>query len=1003
MNFALLRSRFVHFLAFAGMTFCLSASLFAQDAPKSDDYKNDPDFEIGSLYNKSTDAINEEEWERAVFYIDRIIKEYAETAMEDMGPKFGVMYYRKGFCLSRMGEKRLDDAFEAYRICIEEWGNKPDTPAEKKNPVELNALVESAAIRQRQGDYAAAVALYEKAYAQIGQIQGVNKGAFLLQLGGCYVETGNIDKGVDIVGKTFENARGLGATPSALFEGFISLLKGWTKAGPGAREIEAIAFMQKHEDALALSAFDRDRYNFNPRLIKLAQQASESKMDSLSLKLFSMVASKSSVADELKANAADYATPPAKLVALIETTSKEAQNPESHDVIAQLALATAHQRVGNYRAAFTIYDNLITTFPKAKNLNHMIFGALQTASVIGDSDATVYFGNRIIKEFPDYAQKDAAASLVMQRLFFSGQYDEAMTLADQLRPGLPDGSLVRDLADFVTAAGKFYTRKYEESLPLLLEHSKKYPDSAYAENSLRLVGAGHVILQQWKKAEAPLDQFITKFPESASMDGALFDRAMVHFRQKEYTKTTEVVQRMRTEFAGSPMLDRALNLKGDVHFMQEENDKALDAYVGARATAARYTKEITDPHAVADQHAISQQLALASGDGDLEGALKLYDEFFPKYESSPYYAHTVAVGGWDALAAKGRTDEALNRIEKIMGQISNSDFTDGLEPLANSWLAKSIEIKKPAAEIRAKLLDWPLHGARKTPLLDATLLLLRMDLLEDEISADLPNREGELSVVSKELMAFDKKLLSSGTLYRLGNQLLAKDLENDSVSFYKEVIARDDSDYVPGAMVKLAKITMGEGGAAKLDEAIAQYEKIIVDYPGTKYAGEAIVEKARILYDNRKDMKAALPVLKDIKDNYKMLSQDDRAEMIFKCGRAAEETGDFDTAGPCYLQFFATLAGYVEYAPEARVRGMLLTWNHFSTLPGKNEAAEKKAAYDFMQKTAYGYRKRYAEGKDPGNWIGKAMWYYKDWQKKLNLPPDPEIEEGMVFPATLPQ
>lgn len=968
--------------------------------------------DIGALYTKASAAVQEEKWGDAIAVYNEIISTFGNDSQKVHGPKFGGIHFDLALCYKNSGN--LEEALKNYKICYTTYANKPDTADTKKNPVELAAMIETASILSFQKNHEEALPLYENAFSRINEFgRTIPKGPFFLNYSKALASGGKIDKSKEILIKTFDNAKKLRISNANLMDGFLGMIDSQItsleiaeKPNPKALESDLIQFMDKYQENLDVAPLDKDtKQNLNTRLIKNAQESSRNSMPNLAIKLFSLVSSKSTVADEINEKLANYERPPKKLKTLYDTVAQDTLNPESNDVLAQMALATTHQKLGNFRAAFTIYDHLTSSFPNSTKLNHLLFGAVQTASMIGDPDATIYFGDRLLNEFPDYPNLDAATTIVLQRLYFSGRYEEALEVAGRMGSKFPEGSSIRDTSDFVTAGSIFNLQRYEESLPLLEKHVESYPESPYAEASLGMLGSNYVVFGNWPKAAPVLDKFIKKYPDSSGMDVALYQRAQCYYGQQQYTESAETIQKMRVKHPDSTMLDQALNLKGDIHYLKEDVESAIESYNSARESAKLLIQDETDAHSNADQHAISQLLVIANEAKDYEKGAKLYDEFFPKYENSQYYASTIATAGVSPLSETGRTSQALEQIEKIISRMSNEESPKGIESLAGTWLGSSLDVAKiPADQIKEKLVNWPLYGYKKTPLLEATLLLTQWDLLDDKASIDkIKNLEGEKNYVTKQLQSFDKGLLSSPTVYRLGNQLYKNGSSDQAVEWYQEVIKRADSEYVPASRVKLAKVDVDSGDSAKIDQAVTLFDQIIGEYPDTKHATEAIVSKARVMYDIKRSYTKSLPVLKEIKDNYKNMKQADRAEMLFKCGRAAEETGEKDLAGLCYLQFFTSFAGYIEYAPEARVRGLLYSYNTVSELPDKDTALEKKSAYYQMQKVVYGYRKLRGDERDKGDWIGKAMYYYKQWQQELAIEPDPSIEEGIEFPTSLPK
>ena len=73
--------------------------LVCPGAGAQEEYLNDDDYEIASLFKKSTEAMEEQDYDRALFYLNRVIEVHGKPGVgEQFGPKLGVMYYRKGFC-----------------------------------------------------------------------------------------------------------------------------------------------------------------------------------------------------------------------------------------------------------------------------------------------------------------------------------------------------------------------------------------------------------------------------------------------------------------------------------------------------------------------------------------------------------------------------------------------------------------------------------------------------------------------------------------------------------------------------------------------------------------------------------------------------------------------------------------------------------------------------------------------------------------------------------------
>lgn len=939
----------------------------AQD--EAADYTKDEDYEIGSLFNKSTEAMGSEEWKKALFYLDRIISEYGdEASIEEIGPKFGVMHYRRGFCLSRDGD--FDGALEAYKTCMEKFPNKPDTPAAQKNPLVANALLESAAIKQRQGKFDEAVELYEafKAKAAEAPDGSFSKAFFFIEAGTCYVKTGEMEKGMEMIEKAFDQARSVGATGKDLFRGFLSLVEGWTESPeePKAIEKTAHAFLDKYESSLRVAPYDKSRFKFNERLIDGARKASVAGMHTLALRFYAMAASTSDVVEDLNGRAAAYGGANPKLQTAIDAEKAKLGDPAGIDLIALFGIANTYQQLGNFRAGFGVYDYLEYAYPETKHRADILFGAFQCAAAIGEDETAVAFGDDLLSEFPDYENRDKAIGLFVTKLFFAGDYEQALQRAMEMRSDVKEGSKEKEIVDFVIPGSLFYLGRYAESIPELTTFIAEYPNSPYIETVRRLDGLGSVIEMDWASAGAKLDSFLADYPESKMVGDVLVDRAVTHYSLNEYDKTLAVVMILRTEHAGSENIDRALNLAGDVHYSKEDYQRAEEAYGKAREVAER--RKHDDPHA----HATAQLVSVTSSLEQWEDVVRYYDEFFARHEGNRREAQ-VAVGGMDGLKATGRIVDGLTNLEKVIIRTANSEAaaeTDDLERGMGSYATYFAE-EKGAAELVEQLINFPTHGMPLPPVLKAWLMMARIDVYEDPSNKEaFPSIAAKLKVAYGELAEFDKSILPPYILVKVGRQLRSKGDPLQSVPWFEEVLKRGPSEYAGVAELGMAQIFAGSGDSEKEREALAMFDKVVAAYPGEKYEEEAMVDKAHLLFQ-REDWKNAALTYQKIFENKRW--KKDREKVVYNMGLAFEKDGNAEMALNAYTAFFAPpYENKIDFSAEARVRAAQLQYGR----------GNKEKAYSLLRITVFKMHK-FRSHPVAGTHIKKALQLYQDWKPAM--------------------
>ncbi len=947
-----------------------------------EDYTKDEDYNIGSLFNKSTEAMASEEWEKALFYLDRIISEYGdESSVAEIGPKFGVMHYRRGFSLARKGD--FDGAIEAYKVCMEQFPNKPETPAEQRNPLVANAILESAAIKQRQGKFAEAVELYEKFKARAAEAPegSFSKAFFFIEAGTCYVKTGEMEKGMAIIEQAFDQAKSINATGKDLFRGFLSLVEGWTESPQDPEEVEKVAhaFLDKYGSSLTVSAYDKSRFNFNPRLIEGARKASVAGMHTLALRFYSMVATTSDVIEDLRRRAAEFGGASAKLQEAIDQEKAKLNDPEGIDLVALFGIANTYQQLGNFRAGFAVYDYLEYAYPETKHRADILFGAFQCSASVGDDATAVVFGDTLLNEFPDYENRDKAIGLFVTKLFFAGDYEQALQRATEMRADVKEGSKEKEIVDFVIPGSLFYLGRYAESIPELKLFIENYPDSPYLETVRRLDGLGSVIEQDWESAANKLDSFIEDYPDSKMIGDVLVDRAVTHYSLSQYDETLKVVQVLRVEHAGSENIDRALNLAGDVHYSREDYPKAEEAYLKALEAAER--RQHDDPHA----HATAQLITVCSAQEKWEDVVKWYDTFFSRHSGNRREAQ-VAVGGMDGLKQTGRIEDGLVNLEKVIVRTANSEAaaeSDDLERTMGSY-ATYYGDEKGAAELEERLLEFPDHGMPLPPLLRAWLMMSRIDVYEDPANKEaFAAVDAKTKVAYSELAEFDKSILPPYILVKVGRQLRGKGDPLQAVPWFEEVQGRGPGEYTGVADLGMAQIMAASGDSAKEEEALGMFDKVVATYPGEKYEEEAMVDKAHLLF-KREDWNNAALTYQKIFENKRW--KKDRELVVFNMGLAFERAGDAEMALNAYTAFFAPpYESKVDYSAEARVRAAELQYGR----------GNKEKAFSLIRITLYKMHKL-AGHPVAGEHVKKAKALYQEWKLQMPLESLDEIDQAIA-------
>ena len=873
--------------------------------------------DLQELFEKAGEFMENAEWEKALKPLDILIKEYGEDALEDYGPMFGVMHYRRGFCLKNL--RKFDEALAAYEICHTQFANKPDTPAAKKNPVFELSRLEMGIVNQAKGDFAAAIGHYEAFAAAPAPAGTYDDTAFRIQAASCYAKTGKPERGRQLIEQLFKTTGPTAPKPDALMRALLTLTEQWTSApDPVAGAAEAHQFLDQYGSKFAVSAFDMQRFEFNNRLIALARKATENQQLTLAIRLMGLMASSADVLEDLQTRAQRLL--PSVSEALqkeIEKAQAQVSSPEALDWIVQLSLAGAYEQGGNPAAAFAIYQRCLQQLPASPHRELMLFGAMRASLALGQMDYAQRMGAEFRKEFPQSKYTAIVNTMQLESLFFTRQYNEALTLASRIRDTLDAKSPERDLADFVVGASLYNLDRPQEAQPELSKHTETFPDSRFKEHVRFFAASCLTKLRDWKAGGEKLDDFIRDFPASDYTPFAMLDRATCHFQLGDYQKCIEMVellQKLRPDF---PSLDSAVSLSGDSHLMLENNAKAEEAYLKAREIAAA----AGPAHQIVLGRVLVQLVRVSKSLEKPDAILQYYDEYMAAHKGS-FYDAEIIVSALPALKDAGRGKQALEDLEQVIIRLGSGDSGSGIEEAIGSYTEQSIEVSGPEA-LLDKLLDFVPRGVEVNNTLRAWLIMARIDLLQnDEYKDKFPKRNAQIQVAFEELRQFDKKELATYILVQVGRNLALQDKTETNalaVEWFDEVLKRGDSEHYALALMGKARILAASGDSSAFGEAIDAFDKVIRDLQDKpEYVEEAMLAKARLYY-NKQQWKEASQVLFDMQSNAAFTRN--RPEVFAKLARAYEEQGKLKEALEAYTPFVAPpFENYVEYSAEARVR-----------------------------------------------------------------------------------
>lgn len=934
--------------------------------------------DIQVLFEKAGTLMEESRWEEALRPLGVILSEYGPSGYEDFGPTFGVMHYRYGFCLKNL--KKFEEALEAYNTCFTKGANKPDTPEEKKNPVWELSQLEMGIIKQALGRYDEALVDYEN-FARNPAAPGTyDEAAFRVQVATCYSKAGKADRAKQLLDSLFAGEGGLNPRPDALFRGFLALMESWTSPEMGDEETEKLAhqFIDVNQDRLAISAYDMARFEFNNRILVLARNASENKQQTLAIRLISLMASSSAVVEDLQARAIRYgAAVPELLRNELEKYGQQMVANDGLDWIARLTLAGAHERLGNYDAAFAIYSyGVNATTDESPHRPVLLFGAMRTAVATSQPAVSVALGKQFRGEYPDHEYLKNVNTLLLENLFFAKQYEEALGMAQEVRNVLPEDDPDRDLTDFVIGASYFNLGQIEKAQLELESHASRFKDSKYKEPVRYFEAAALQRMKQYEKAIEKYESYTKDYPDSDYIEFALLDLATSYFQMGKYDDCLRTVDRLEEKSPEFSELDRAIAMRGDSHLMLSNNEAAEEAYLQAKAMA----EAAGEGHEVIVGRVLVQLVRAAVALKADDRVTEYYDQYMAQYKGG-FYDAEVVVSALAALKAAKRGEEALDELQQVIIRLGKGDEGTGIEEAIGSYTEHYVEVVGPA-ELYEKLVSFVPEGTEINNTLRAWLSMARIDLLSNEqFKESFPKRDAQTQVAFEELETFNKDELATYILVQVGRNLALKDTaESDAtaVDWFKAVLDRGPSDFYPLALMGQARVLAKTGGSSTFKEAIDAFDQVIRELKEKPaYVEEAMLNKGKLFFQ-KKMWDEATQVFLDMTEQ-KGFSKS-RAEVYFLLGRSYQEKGKVDKALEAFTPFVAPpLENYVDYSAEARVRAIEI----------QMKKGNSDKAFKLVKDTV---SRMYKLDKHPaaGEWVEKAKGHYKTLRDELQAEPHPD-------------
>lgn len=914
-------------------------------------------------------------WPAAHAVLVKVTDSYDGRALQLFGPRFGWFWYHRGYAATKLGQ--FEDAMKSFQKCYEKYKNvaPKEGQAASLNTFNKRSLLMWGHAAKGAEEWDTAISMYKKFLEERDPTRdSYERGVFYINLSICNYKLKKIKAGNDNLEIAIKGKISFPTPNKGIMSAFNEMVAAVIEKKDEAALLDFIAKNRAH---IKLEPFEA--HEFSQLFMKLAQDAKSAGMPRSTFELYALVPSTIAAIDDIGARLSMVGSYPRtirdgsmivrksdleKSLAELKSANEEGK---VNEIYAFLNTAVMHEEEGNTRGAFAVYEQLELYFPNAKIYRdkevvaareNNLYNLIRTSAVIGEVLITEKYGSVFLKDFPKSTLGDEVRRLMLSSLFFNGEYEKCIEVAERIIDTLTKPSKAHDICLFVLGGSKHYTAAFVEAEPLLNEYVSTYDkegaDKTRLQAALYFQAANYSRIQEWTKSAQLLDVFFNKYPDPATnpyFPFALYDRANCYYAESQNEKALEFVNRLEKEFPGVAIMESNYALKGNILESLSKPEEAESYYKKTLALAEQKQNDL-----VAGE-ALFYLTALIGKEGKgqdtnprIAEAVPYYNKFWDRYgDGSPFKAK-VAVVGIPAMAEIGKLDQALERLQGVIADIAKSPGTPGLEEAIGSYTDAYLKTHTPT-ELKDHYYSFPRVDSRDK----ATRALLRIaiiDVFEGVLEkADkekdeklVRNSKAMIDVLFQELRAaFDPKELSNFILVKVGDFIRNKTSSPVAAKpYYEEALNRPkDQTHKFRAIFGLADV-LGLGSESEKAESIGLLKRVIADSDNEADKEEALYLIASTQADLGQYEKAAENANLYINNSsYRSRKLDTRMLL----GAIYDKSKKPEDALIVYAQIWGANMGAIRYSAPAIKRWMEILWDvRNGTNP--NGKSDRQYAYE---------------------------------------------------------
>ena len=201
-----------------------------------------------------------------------------------------------------------------------------------------------------------------------------------------------------------------------------------------------------------------------------------------------------------------------------QTTNQAIKNATA---IALQSRALTLQKSSHLHKAIRLYTTILNNYPDTPHQQETLYNLTRLAAQAGATDTAITRASQFLKTYPDHKLTTPITTILLNTLYHTQQYRQALTLAEKILPTLatdtpettdPSTPALLDAAAFIRAASHYYLGNFATAAPLLAHHHTTHPHSPYHTDTAYLTAAVQNQLLKFDTSIPALQAFITNHP-----------------------------------------------------------------------------------------------------------------------------------------------------------------------------------------------------------------------------------------------------------------------------------------------------------------------------------------------------------------------------------------------------------------------------------------------------------------------------------------------------------